>query len=329
MKKIFKGFSLLVMLSILLAACAAPTPVPVQKQILDSIPREFKEAYVGYNATYSQRYDLDNTLSVRYANWQEDYNKFVTSNRESLSVISQCQADYEDAVLKLAAGIFGTDGKGNPVSKDVEQKAFINALGLSGNVTGIDNKKCQDMAAELVTSARGGRSGLTNLRSEMNVLIGNIEKWENGTVQSDLATQFANKYGTKIDEMAQNGQLGLLTALSQQNNFKVIEFDFIGYPTKGAYVRLSGSKTCAKVDAMYRGATPTPNGESAKLFLIEWLDKDAGNCIVYRKAAWNIMRTLFVSAETNTRLNCQQDADFTVKLDPVTCKPIEPTKRPQ
>lgn len=320
---------LIAVLGLLAAACGPAKPLPPKEVVaVQVIDKAFKDAYLGMAALNAQAVPQEASWSGAFATWQESQSNFLVSAGESYRQVKQCYPDSEEVIVSGANAVFGADASGNPVGVANEQQAFINALASGGGLYAGDVEVCQQAAADFIVWARENRTTILNLRVDLRARESAYITWRDSDLTQRATISFLTQYGPYFEEMVADGSGAVLDAIAIEANLPPLEWDFVGFPTASLYAHVRSERICTQNMGYYKGVTSTPNGEHPNLFKTEWVDEQNGDCTLYRKAAWNYMTKLFISAQAAASQNCGVDAGFDQAIDPETCELVEPTPEP-
>lgn len=331
MKKIFVFMFLLVI--VLSLACGGdgrskPTESLVNKFV---VTKQLRIAYLEMSKRYEEAVPKETNVSAVYQRWQEKYSNMLAAAGDNYKIVEGCYTNTEEAVAKMAAGVFGTDASGNPVSPAAESTAFINALATGGSsVYGAEAlARCQDEANRLSDYLRVERAKL--MEGERTLLIDqmrNYEQWQRDTLVHATATRFLNQYGPILTDLLVKGEGYILNQVAVEAQITPLPLDFIGFPTAALTTKSKSAEICGYYTSIYSGVKPAPMGRQASMYQSEWVGTEkTGYCLLYRQAAWEYMNNLFITAQAATRLDCGTDAGALETVDE-NCNIVEPTPAP-
>lgn len=323
MKKLYFAFTLVIVATMILSACATPTPKP--QTILEKLGPRFVTAYIEADSLYQELVVQETGITEAYRVSQERYSTMLSSASDQTSLINLCFEKSEVAINSAASIVFAQDNQGNPLTAEDQNKAFINALGTGTGFYAGNFDKCQQAILDFMTFMRANREAFYNTRlgviSRTNTY--NLSQVKNLKIATIL--KFYNQYGPSIAEAIQNGEADLINSIAANNNLEPLPLDFIGFPTAALQAQSKSKAVCDGFLAYYNGDVPTPGGENPLLYQVEWNDVTS-NCTMYRLAAYDYITQLFINKQAAARLDCGIDAGIGEVVDPNTCEVVTPTK---
>ncbi len=299
-----------ILVGMFVAGCGSNNPAEnaVKKFV---VSEQLRNAYIEMSKRYEEGVKKETDISATYQKWQEKYSNMITAAGDSYKIVQGCYKNTEEAVAKMAAGVFGTDASGNPLSPGAENTAFINALATGGSsVYGAEAlARCQDEANKLSDYMRVERTKL--MEGDRTLLIDqlrNYTQWQRDTLVNATATRFLNQYGPVLTDLAMKGEGYILDQVAAEAQITPLPIDFIGFPTAAMQAKSKSQALCNQYMSIYAGQAPAPMGRQAAMYQSEWVIAGGGYCLAYRQAAWEIMDSLFISTQAATRLDCGTDA---------------------